>query len=229
MKTFLKRSFCVLMMLTVVMSMTLGNALTVSAASKSAPRFYGNEYQFMLSPEFKTFGLSVGNLTSKAKVTVSVNKKNIATAKWDKKQNVAWVTCKKTGTVNVTIKVKQNGKTYKHVTKMTWVKYQNPIKSIKIGKTKYNAKYFDKNTTAFMKKVNGKSVVNVQLKQGYKLLSMRLSRGGVNKSIQNGDKITFTKKGKDSTVLFITYLDPKGKQGDLRLFVGDKNYTMINK
>lgn len=225
MKLFLKKASTFLLSVVLIAGVILGNTTTVNAAAK--PGFYGDSYQFMFCPEWDTFGLNVDNLTKKAKVTVSVDNKKIASVVWDKEQSVAWVSAKKTGTVNVKITVKQNGKTYKHTTKMKWVKYNNPLQSLQIGTTKYAAKYFNKNTQAEMKKVSGSKAVKVKLKSGYKLESIGFSRGGQYSNIKNGNKIKFSKVGKNNTVLFINYKDPKGNYGTLRLFVGDKNATLM--
>jgi len=225
MKIFMKRAGSLLLVAMFALSIIFGNVTTVQAAAK--PEFYSDNYEFMFSPEWDTFGLEVGNLSKKAKVTVSVDKKKIATVKWDKKQSVAWVKAKKPGTVKVTIKVKQNGKTYKHTTTMKWVKYNNPLKSLKIGSKKYAVKHFNKNTQAEMKKVSGNKAVKIKLKSGYKITSLGFSRNGEYKDIKNGSKIRFTKVGEENTVLFINYTDPKGNEGCLRLFVGDKNGVLL--
>lgn len=124
----------------------------------------------MFVPEYKTFGeFVVKDMSKNAKVTLKVSNKKIASAKWDKRQNIVWVTAKKPGTVKVTLKIVQNKKTYTYTSKMTWVKYNNPLKSLSVGKTKYKVSYFDKNTTAAMKKVKGSQTLKVSLKKGYKL------------------------------------------------------------
>lgn len=197
----------------------------VDVMAASEPQFCGTNYQFMHSPEWDSYGLTIGNLSDKAKVKVSVNKKSVATAIWDDRQDIVWVHSKKPGTVKVTMKVTQNGKTYKHVTKMTWVKYKNPLKSLSIGSKKYDVKYFDGNTQAAMKKQSGNKVVKVKLKPGYTITSLGFSRGGKYINIKNGSKIKFNKKGDENTVLFINYKDPKGKEGLLRLFADKKNFT----
>lgn len=215
-----------------IVTFVMAIALTTLIAGASAmqvqaaePTFWENSYEFMFSPEWDGFGLIVGNLAENAKVTVSSSNKKIAVVEWDKERSTAWVHAKRIGTVNITVKVTQGGQTYKKVTKMTWVKYKNPVKSIKIGTTKYPAKFFNKNTAASMKKIGGKKKVYVQLKPGYKMTGLGFSRGGVYKNIKNGDKINFTEKGTGNAVLFIYYTDPKGNPGVLRLFAGDKNYT----
>lgn len=225
MKVFMKKAEAFLLAFLFVISMLFGNAETAQAASK--PEFYSDSYEFMFIPEWQEFGLGVGNLSKKAKVTVSVDKKSTATAKWDKLQSVAWVKAKKPGTVKVTIQVKQNGKTYKHTTKMKWAKYTNPLKSLQIGSKKYAVKHFNKNTQAEMKKVSGSKAVKIKLKTGYEITSLGFSRNGVYKNIKNGNKIKFSKAGGENTVLFINYKDPKGNQGTLRLFAGNRNGVLL--
>lgn len=224
MKLFFKRVSVSMLAFVLVTIFSLGSLTTVQAAE---PEFGGDEYQFMYSPEWRSFGIGISNLSEKAKITVSVDKKKIATAIWDEMQGVVLVFAKKPGTVKVKVTVKQNGKTYKHTTKVKWVKYKNPLKSLQIGNKKYNTKYFDKNTQAGMKKVNGNKKLKIKLKKGYKLTGLGFSRAGKHKNIKNGSKINFTKKGENNTVLFINYKDSKGNLGVLRLFVKLENGTLM--
>ncbi len=210
----------------VALALTMLISGTASAPAYAAePSFWEGSYTFMYTPEWDSFGLVVTNLDKKAKVTVSSANPKVATVEWDKENSTAWVHSKRVGTAKIVVKVKQGGKTYKKVTTMKWTKYSNPVKSIKIGTKQYPAKYFNKNTSASMKKISGNKKVTVKLKKGYKMNSLGFSRGGVYKNIKSGAKIRFTKKGNENTVLFIHYMDPKGNFGVLRLFADTKNYT----
>jgi hypothetical protein len=222
MKKFMKSmiTFVSVLALTILLS-----GVSSEQVCAAQPTFWNDSYTFMYSPEWDSFGLVVMNLDKNAKVTVSSANKKIATVEWDKENSTAWVHAKRVGTVKITVKVKQGGKTYKKITRMKWTKYSNPIKTIKIGTKKYPARYFDKNTSASMKKISGSKKVTVKLKKGYKINSLGFSRGGVYKDIKNGAKIRFTRKGNNNTVLFIHYTDPKGNFGTLRLFADTKNYT----
>ncbi len=215
-------------MLTFVMAVAMTMFISGVAGTQvqaAEPIFWEDSYTFMFSPEWDSFGLVIQNLDKNAKVTVSTANKKIAVPEWDKEEQTVWVHGKRVGSVAITVNVKQGGKTYTKVTQMRWTKYKNPVKSIKIGTKKYPAKFFDKNTSASMKKVAGSKKVTVKLKAGYKINSLGFSRGGVFKDIKNGAKIKFTPKGDRNTVLFIHYIDPKGNFGTLRLFADKKNFT----
>jgi len=226
MKRFLKRISTFFVLAVAVAAVLVLGTQTETKAAEKEPYFYDDNYEFMFSPEWDTFGLCIENLAKNAKVTVKVSNKKLGTVEWDKEEKVAWVTAKKPCSFKVTFKVVQNGKTYKHTTKMKWNKYTNPLKSLKIGSKKYDVKYFNGNTSAGMTKVSGNSKVQVKLKSGYKLVGMTFARGGKYKNVKNGSKVNFTKTGDENTVLFIDYKDKKGKYGTLRLFVWDKNETM---
>ena len=230
-KMFLERKFSMryfLMLLVAIASVVaiqLCSPIEAKAKSTAPEVGYSENRQLMFVPEYKTFGeFVVKDMSKNAKVTLKVSNKKIASAKWDKRQNIVWVTAKKPGTVKVTLKIVQNKKTYTYTSKMTWVKYNNPLKSLSVGKTKYKVSYFDKNTTAAMKKVKGSQTLKVSLKKGYKLKNLAISRGGKYTAIQNGAKINFTQKGSNNTVVFISYQDPEGNNGTLRLFADKSNH-----
>lgn len=211
-----------------VTSMVLGIMKPTEVKAAEPKVNYSESAQFMFSPEWDSFGMfCVENLDKNAKVSVTVSNKKVASASWDERQNIAFITAKKPCTITATLKIKQGGKTYTYTSKMTWVTYKNPLKSLQIGSTKYNVSYFNKNTQASMKKVSGNKAVKVTLKNGYKITSLGFSRGGKYKQIQNGSKIKFTKAGNNNTVLFVNYQDSKGNSGVLRLFVGDTNKTLL--
>lgn len=227
MKRAMKNTKFLMLMFLCVVAALWTQSVSAQAASKAPTVNYSKVDQFMLSPEWDTFGEFVveDNLAKDAKVSVSVDNKKIATIEWDSKQNTAWVTAKKPGTVIAKLTIKQNGKTYTYKSEMTWAEYVNPLASLKIGKKSYDVSYFDGNTQAGMTKVSGKNAVQVKLQTCYQIVSLGFSRGGKYTGIKNGAKINFTKSGNDNTVLFINYMDPYGKVGVLRLFVSDKNET----
>lgn len=224
MKKLLRSMLTFAIALAMMMFVSAGLQAETQAAQK--PTFWDTEsLQFMFTPEWKGLELQPNGLTKKAKVTVSSSNEKVAQVTWNKETKTASVQAKKPGTANITIKIKQGGKTYKKVTRMTWTKYNNPVKTIKIGNTKYPAKYFNKNTAVSMKKMSGKKKVYVKLKEGYTITGMYFDRGGVSKAIKNGDKIIFNQKGKEVTCLSICYKDPKGKEGILSISADNRNYT----
>ncbi len=184
--------------------------------------------EFMFSPEWDSFGiLSTTEFSNKAKYMVTFDKKNMASYHISEYQKCLIIDAKKAGTVNVKITVKDQGKSYKYKCKMTWNKYSNPLKSCKIGNKKVNVGIFDLNTQACTYKQSGKKKVSIKLKKGYKLNSIRFSRGGVVKTIKKGSTIVFTPKGNSNTLIFIYYTDEKGHKGVLRLFAKDKEQVLL--
>lgn len=222
----IRRFLIALVAVVSVVAVQLFNPVEASAKNAEPKVDYHENGQFMFVPEWDTYGaFVVDNLNKNAKVTLTVDNKKIASARWDKRQNIGWITAKKAGTVKATLKIVQNKKTYTYTSKLTWAKYSNPLKSLSIGKTKYKVSYFDKNTMAAMKKVKGSQPLKVSLKKGYKLTFLGISRGGQYKRLKNGEKINFTSKGSDNTVVFVNYQDPKGNYGTLRLFADKSSYA----
>ena len=86
---------------------------------------------------------NIGSI-GKAKATVKSSNTKIATVKV--KKGVIWVHAKKPGKVTITTKIRK--KTYK--TKLTILKYENPISSVKIGKTTIKGNRFNKATTIYL-------------------------------------------------------------------------------
>ncbi len=227
MKRLSKRflAFALALILT-ISGLCVGREIELFAAENTETVDQG-ERTLQFVPEYKSFGIvSTEEFEGDVKVTVESDNKKVAEGVYNKENKWVYVTAKKVGSANFTVTVKSSEKTVIYTQKMTWVKYTNPLKSLKIGNTTYKKSFFNENTQAGMKKVKGKQKVSVKLKDGYTLTGLGFSRGGQWNEIKNGDKINFTKKGTDNTVLFVYYTDKNGHEGALRLFVNDKNCAM---
>lgn len=79
------------------------------------------------------------------------------------------------------------------------IKYKNPCKSLKIGKTEY-AKQYKKSPyyVVYKKKLSGK--ISVKAAEGWKLVDIR--QGGA-KHLENGQKVSLKTKG--TNLLYITF------------------------
>ena len=136
------------------------------------------------SGETAEFDIAFPIGTKFSKVKASKKAIKVSTAKMDG----ALCLCVKTkkavkGTVSYTASFKGKKQNYK--LSVTAVKYKNPFKSIKVGKTDY-AKFFKKSayTHSLKKEISGK--LSIKMNKGFKLEKVFLNE----KKIKNNQKIT---------------------------------------
>ena len=75
----------------------------------------------------------------------------------------------KPGTAKITVTVKLNGKTYKKTCAYTFVKYQNPFKSLKVGKQELTSELNKVAMTELKSGTSGTLKLVYKLKNGYKV------------------------------------------------------------
>lgn len=83
-------------------------------------------------------------------------------------------TTKKLGTAKLTLTYTKNGKKQKHIINVKVTKYQNPFKSVKIGKISYTKDFKHSFVSEFLKKQPvGKQKISIQTKNGWKVVSIK--------------------------------------------------------
>ena len=156
--------------------------------------------------------LYIGNLSSSAVVTgVTSSNKNFQAKKSSLSSNAIWVGQKSNHNIKdgekttISFKVKQNGKTYKLSSRITFKKFDKVFKTFKIGNKDYAstfAGYWGTKT-----KITGKTAkVQVTLTSGYTIdkITAYYWHGGENyedKKIKNGSKIST----KDLMYIYVYY------------------------
>ena len=156
--------------------------------------------------------LYIGNLSSSAVVTgVTSSNKNFQAKNSSLSSNAIWVGQKSNHNIKdgekttISFKVKQNGKTYKLSSRITFKKFDQVFKSFKIGNKDYSsafAGYWGTKT-----KIAGKTAkIQVTPASGYKIdkITAYYWHGGENyedKKIRNGSKIST----KDLMYIYVYY------------------------
>lgn len=165
-----------------------------SADNKSMETLYGEN--------------SIGYVGGTSSISLKSSNTSIATVtkrKVDDKMYIVYVVAKKTGTVTVTMTVNKK----KYTSKVTIKKYENPISSIKVGKTTFSGSKFNKNikyNVKYSQFQNKNANVTVKLKSGWKVFNdgnLEYIRKGWNKSefFKNGGRISI-KGGSGFKVIF---------------------------
>ena len=105
-------------------------------------------------------------MVSGAKATVKSDNTKVVTARFVK--NELLVTLKKPGTANLKVKVGKKTYTSKVIVKT----YENPLTSVKVGKTTIKGSTFNKNNIAnikYSKFANKKTAIKFNAKKGWKI------------------------------------------------------------
>ncbi len=118
----------------------------------------------------------------------------------------------KPGKVTVTATYKFNGKNYVSKARIKVVDYKNPVKTLKVGNTKYTS-VFNKDKDGY-KPVKGKKTVKLTMKKGYKITNCCFYTTGKSINYKSGIKVNFKKV----TSMYIYYTDNEGYQNTLRWF-----------
>ena len=161
MKKMMNRTISILLAVMIMVT-----AIPVMAASQTSvyipkksiytwyPSFTGGKYEIY------------HGMVSGAKATVKSDNTKVVTARFVK--NELLVTLKKPGTAN--LKVKVGKKTY--TSKVVVKKYENPLESVKVGKTTIKGKAFNKNnitSVKYSKFANKKTAIKFNVKKGWKV------------------------------------------------------------
>ena len=179
MKKMIKRTISILLAVMIMVT-----AIPVMAA-ETYYDIHTSETNLLIPGSYEDYNIgSVG----KAKATVKSSNTKIATVKV--KKGVIWVHAKKPGKVTIITKIGK--KTYK--TKLTILKYENPISSVKIGNTTIKGNRFNKATTIYLsysKYQNKKQKIKLNLKKGWKLRALSYSQRNWNmdKALKNGGSV----------------------------------------
>lgn len=139
------------------------------------------------------------------------------------KYNVSlYYQAKKAGTATISFDLKYNGKTYHYSQKIKVVNYENPFKTLKIGKTNY-ASQFNKKCYANAKRVS-KQKLSISLKKNWTIKKMKIISSTRKNTyipvsytkgttVKNGQKITASKKilgielkNKSTGIVYTTYI-----------------------
>lgn len=221
MKAVFKKA--IIFALVVIMGVeTMGFALPAQKVSAaSAPSMTIGTRSYFLTPDLVSVGYKIENVSDTAKVSVTVDKESIVSPYWDKSTSYVWFYVKKVGSTNVTVKVKQGGKTYKFSGKVKLVKYTNPLKELMVGSNAYKISYYDKKKMSMLKTQTKKKAFTWKLKKGYKIDSIYYIHDGVQTKIKNGQKIMFS-SGDRKAQIKMFYTDPNGVQGSLYLYESEK-------
>lgn len=155
--------------------------------------------------------LTFTSLPKKAKVTRVVSSKpKVAEAfayTWSDGEQSVGIRLKKTGTVNLKIRVKVGKKTYNLKSTVTIQKHKNLFSSFKIGKTNLKSLY-KKAEYADVELPKGKKKVQIKLAKGWKLDSITYEQGKKVKTLKNGRTLNFDKL-KDGARMDITVYQEK--------------------
>ena len=200
--------FLIIMFLAVAMP-TVAEAAAKPVCQKAATLHYQiNEGGTKVVME----SLYIGNLSSSAAVTgITSSNKNFQAKKSGLASNAIWIGQKSNHNIKdgekttINFKVKQNGKTYKLSSRITFKKFDQVFKSFKIGNKDYAsvfAGYWGTKT-----KIAGKTAkIQVTPASGYKIdkITAYYWHGGENyedKKIRNGSKIST----KDLMYIYVYY------------------------
>ena len=155
--------------------------------------------------------LTFTSLPKKAKVTRVVSSKpKVAEAfayTWSDGEQSVGIRIKKTGTVNLKIRVKVGKKTYNLKSTVTIQKHKNLFSSFQIGKTNLKSLY-KKAEYADVELPKGKKKVRIKLAKGWKLDSITYEQGKKVKTLKNGKTLNFDKL-KDGARMDITVYQEK--------------------
>ena len=179
MKSIMKKAVSLLLAVMIMMT-----AIPVMAA-ETYYNIHTSETNLLIPGFYQDYNIgSIGN----AKATVKSSNTKIATVKI--KKGVIWVHAKKPGKVTITTKIGK--KTYK--TKLTILKYENPVSSVKIGNTTVKGSRFNKATTIYLsysKYQNKKQKIKLNLKKGWKLRAVSYSQRNwdMDKALKNGGTV----------------------------------------
>lgn len=179
MKNVMKKAMSLLLAVMIMMT-----AIPVMAA-ETYYNIHTSETNLLIPGSYQDYNIgSIGN----AKATVKSSNTKIATVKI--KKGVIWVHAKKPGKVTITTKIGK--KTYK--TKLTILKYENPVSSIKIGNTTVKGSHFNNDTTVYLsysKYQNKKQKIKLNLKKDWKLRAISYSQRNwdMDKALKNGGTV----------------------------------------
>lgn len=138
----------------------LGNYIV----DKSQPIYFSNQSK-----------LAGQKLSIKANSIKSSNSKVVSRYKYAISYNdCPYVTISKPGTATVSFKVKTGGKTYNLKTKVTVVKYTNPVKTLKVGKTNYASKFKKSNGYGLTKKDAKSGKLQIKTKANWKITKIKI-------------------------------------------------------
>lgn len=122
------------------------------------------------------YGLDMGNKLNGA-TSIKVTSSNDAVIEaeyivYDKKNydnGALFMTANKTGTTEITVKVKTKSKTSTYKTTVKVVKYKNPIKKIKIGKKNLTKKFNKSINYNCFDEIKKNDIISIKLKKGWKI------------------------------------------------------------
>ena len=139
------------------------------------------------------------------------SKKSVATVSKFVHEGTAYVAVepKKPGTAKITFNVKYGKKTIKAKTTVIVRKYENPLKTFKIGSKNYASK-FNKSGHVTLEKKKLKGKLNVKLKSGYELVEIAVyswKDGSGYKNYKNNKSVTVA-SGKTLSVQVCSKDDP---------------------
>lgn len=210
MKKYFKKLTAILVVLVMLLASVPASAQTTKpVCQKAATLHYQiNEGGTKVVME----SLYIGNLSSSAAVTgITSSNKNFQAKKSGLASNAIWISQKSNHNIKdgekttISFKVKQNGKTYKLSSRITFKKFEQVFKSFKIGNKDYAsafAGYWGTKT-----KIAGKTAkIQVTPASGYKIdkITAYYWHGGENyedKKIRNGSKIST----KDLMYIYVYY------------------------
>ena len=210
MKKYFKKLTAILVVLVMLLASVPASAQTTRPVCQKATTLH---YQINEGgTKVVIESLYIGNLSSSAAVTgITSSNKNFQAKKSGLASNAIWISQKSNHNIKdgekttINFKVKQNGKTYKLSSKITFKKFDQVFKSFKIGNKDYSsafAGYWGTKT-----KIAGKTAkIQVTPASGYKIdkITAYYWHGGENyedKKIRNGSKIST----KDLMYIYVYY------------------------
>ena len=216
------------LILTIIISTFSMPAMEVNAAQKPQLNINPEHTAYLDSNSLNSY-YSIGtitNLSKNAKVTFKSSNKKVVANKditlgldvqnvqngQDDQNDYVWIKARKPGKTTITCTVKQGNKKYTAKCKFTFVKYKNPVASLKIGNKNY-ASLFDDVMMAYAPKSNKSQKVTVKANKGYKIENISVYKDGKIVNIKNGSKFKFKK----SYMLYVTYSNKQGLWGTLGL------------
>lgn len=136
---------------------------------------------------------------------------------WSDGEQSVGILKKKTGTVNLKIRVKQGKNTYLLRTKVTIRKHKNLFTSFKIGKTDIrkmykNAEYAD------VTMPSGKKKVQIKLAKGWKLDKITYQQGKKVRTLKNGKALNFDRLSDGAMMDISVYQEKTGRVRSFQVY-----------
>ena len=173
-------------LLLMMAAFTLLSGMSASAKTitkkKNVPMNMSNEYYFYSGPA-----------SGIAEAVSSNPKVGVVVTETDESDVNVYLKIKKTGTTTLSYKIIKNGNTDTYKIKLHVIRYQNPFRTLKIGKFSYKAQFNNSDYSTLMK---GRGKVQVKLKNGWQLKAIKVQTKGSRgwRDLRSGETVDIARK-----------------------------------